>query len=272
MGHETAYDHPLPPPRGVNHEYGPRVHIVGDPYGLSRLERLCRRETVQPEFNQIVADLYRHMMTVVFNSVFPTRRIESATRMAEQHPGGVFAGSVIDDTTEVVCVDVARAGILPSQVCFDMCNALLDPARVRQDHVIMSRVTDDLGRVVGADISGSKIGGPIDGRVVLLPDPMGATGGSLAAAMTHYKGHHGHRPAALVTLNLVVTPEFIRTITGFHPEAQIFALRVDRGASPDDVLRTRLGERWSDESGLTDVQYIVPGGGGFGELMNNSWI
>jgi uracil phosphoribosyltransferase len=29
--------------------------------------------------------------------------------------------------------------------------------------------------------------------------------------------------------------------------------------------------RWSEESGLTDKQYIVPGGGGFGEIMNNAW-
>jgi uracil phosphoribosyltransferase len=38
------------------------------------------------------------------------------------------------------------------------------------------------------------------------------------------------------------------------------------------VLRRVPGERWDDESGLNDHQYIVPGGGGFGELMNNAYV
>ena len=32
------------------------------------------------------------------------------------------------------------------------------------------------------------------------------------------------------------------------------------------------GERWAEENGLNEVQYIVPGGGGFGELMNNAYV
>ena len=33
-----------------------------------------------------------------------------------------------------------------------------------------------------------------------------------------------------------------------------------------------VGERWSEERGLTDKHYIVPGGGGLGEVMNNSFV
>jgi tetratricopeptide (TPR) repeat protein len=50
------------------------------------------------------------------------------------------------------------------------------------------------------------------------------------------------------------------------------ALRLDRGMSPPEVLTTMPGERWAEESGLDERQYIIPGGGGFGELMNNSWV
>lgn len=272
MGRETAYDTPVPPAPGLGHDYGPQVHVLADPYALARLARLCSPEVVQPEFNGIVRELYQHLLVNALNRSFPTERIDSATRMAASHRGGVFSGTVIDRGTKVVCVDVARAGMLPSQVCFDLCNSLFDPAGVRQDHLIMSRVTDADGRVVGADISGSKIGGPIDDRYVLFPDPMGATGGSLAAAISLYKRDYGERPAAIITLNLIVTPEFVRAVTTTHPDVQIYALRVDRGASPDEVLRERLGARWDEESGLTDIHYIVPGGGGFGELMNNSWV
>ena len=42
--------------------------------------------------------------------------------------------------------------------------------------------------------------------------------------------------------------------------------------SPIDVLQTVPGTHWDKESGLNAHQYIVPGGGGFGELMNNALV
>ena len=38
---------------------------------------------------------------------------------------------------------------MPSQIVYDLLNHLLDPACVRQDHLFMSRTTDDDGRVNG---------------------------------------------------------------------------------------------------------------------------
>jgi uracil phosphoribosyltransferase len=32
------------------------------------------------------------------------------------------------------------------------------------------------------------------------------------------------------------------------------------------------GTFWDEERGLNEKQYIVPGGGGFGEIMNNSFV
>jgi hypothetical protein len=60
-------------------------------------------------------------------------------------------------------------------------------------------------------------------------------------------------------------------MTAEHPEVFIYAVRLDRGASPAEVLKEKPGVRWAEESGLTDMQYIVPGGGGFGEIMNNAF-
>jgi hypothetical protein len=36
------------------------------------------------------------------------------------------------------------------------------------------------------------------------------------------------------------------------------------------VLKTIPGTRIDEERGLTDTHYIVPGGGGFGEILNNA--
>jgi len=256
----------------LQHQYGERTHILGDPISLSLLARLCDARTVQPEFNRLIARAYEHLLAAVINHAFPRVSRRIPTRMTSVTPRAVLTGELLDPNTRVVCVDIARAGILPSQVCYDTCNAIFDPSAVRQDHLIMSRTTDADDHVTGAEIAGGKIGGPIDGRYVLFPDPMGATGTSLATAISHYKRIHGDSPAKLITLNLIVTPTFVRALRDAHPEVYIYALRLDRGMSSDEVLATELGERWSEESGLTPTDYIVPGGGGFGELMNNSYV
>ena len=52
----------------------------------------------------------------------------------------------------------------------------------------------------------------------------------------------------------------------------VYALRLDRGLSPPEVFGTVPGTLWEKERGLDDRQYIVPGGGGFGEIMNNAYV
>jgi uracil phosphoribosyltransferase len=136
----------------------------------------------------------------------------------------------------------------------------------------MSRTTNEAQQVSGALISGGKIGGPIGDRVVILPDPMGATGTSLVTAISHYKQQHPEAARKWITMNLIVTPEFIRAMHKAHPEVIIYALRLDRGMSPPDVLASVPGQFPDEESGLNDHDYIVPGGGGFGELMNNAFV
>jgi uracil phosphoribosyltransferase len=156
-------------------------------------------------------------------------------------------------------------------VCFDFLNKTLTPRLVRQDHVVMSRLTDAQGKVTGSHFGDSKIGGDVDGAFVLFPDPMGATGGSLSEAIRHYKTLVQGSAKKFITVNLIVTPEYLRRMTSDHPDVVVYALRLDRGASSPEVLSCKPGTRWSEESGLTDKQYIVPGGGGFGEIMNNAY-
>ena len=136
----------------------------------------------------------------------------------------------------------------------------------------MSRQTNDEGSVVGATWHDAKIGRDVGERFVLFPDPMGATGSSMASAVNLYKTALEGLPAKCVAMHLIVTPEYLRHVTKNHPEVKVYALRLDRGLSAPDVLATVPGTRWSDERGLTDNHYIVPGGGGLGEVMNNSYV
>ncbi len=255
----------------IEHLYGPNVHILSDPFLLSHLAFLCEQSTTQPAINSVVKDLYQYLIKAVLNGEFPRTHTTVKTRMIEHSPLGVWSGQVLDRNVKTVTVNIVRAGTLPSQVCFDYLNKTLDPQGVRQDHVLVSRVTDALEHVTGSHLGDSKIGGSIDDAMVLFPDPMGATGSSLAQVIEHYKRSVPGKARKFITVNLMITPEYIRRLHTEHPEAIIYALRLDRGASPAKILAETPGKHWNQESGLSDKQYILPGGGGFGEIMNNAY-
>ena len=256
----------------LEHRYGPNVHVVASPLRLAQLATLCAKETRQPQVNRLVRALYEDLVRAVIDAELPRRRVSVPTRMIDSSPQAIFEGEVTDRHVRAVTVNIARAGTIPSQVTYDLLNEVLEPSLVRQDHIIMSRMLGDREQVVGAGIGGMKIGGDVDGAFLLFPDPMGATGSSLATAIDTYKRDVPGTPRRIVNIHLIVTPEYLRTMTTRHPDVSVYALRLDRGMSPPDVLATVPGTRWEEERGLDDHQYIVPGGGGFGELMNNAYV
>ncbi|MBS2029480.1 MAG: uracil phosphoribosyltransferase [Deltaproteobacteria bacterium] len=256
----------------LEHKYGPNVHIVADPFMLTQLASLCAKETIQPEINRLVGALYGELARLVVSHAFPRVEVSVPTRMVDHTPQGIFHGQLIAKNTRAVVVNIARAGTLPSQVTYDLLNGILDPRLVRQDHIIMSRLLGESEQVVGAGIGGAKIGGDIDDAFVLFPDPMGATGGSLSTAIKTYKDKVQGTARKFVCINMIVTPEYLKRITTEHPDVLVYAIRIDRGLSPPEIFSTIPGTHWDKERGLSDKQYIVPGGGGFGEIMNNAYV
>ena len=262
---------PYHPPQ-MAHRYGDGVHILADPLALTLLARLSERGTVQPEVNRLVSELYAALLHAVIAAEFPRRTVSVATRMIDVTPAGVWTGELIAPGTPAVCVALARAGLLPSQVAFDFLNQVLDPASVRQDHLSLGRTVDAQGAVTGAGLHASKIGGTVDHAMMLIPDPMGATGSTVSKVLHHYRDEQRGTPAKVIAVHLIITPEYLRHVRATHPEVIVYALRLDRGLSAPEVLGSVPGERWAEERGLTDHQYIVPGAGGLGEVMNNAWV
>lgn len=258
---------------GLEHDYGSGVHLCRDAYLQTLLARLCAKETVQPQVNWLVGELYRSLTQLVLAAEFPRRRVEVPTRMVQTTPRGVYVGEVIEPQTRAVVVDIARAGMLPSAVVYDQLNYVLKPGGVRQDHVVASRTTDETtGSVTGVAMSKSKVAGDAAGAMLLLPDPMGATGSSMVATVDLYTQAGMEQPAKLILMHLIVTPQYLKRVLSRFPTAKVYAVRLDRGMSDPDLLTTRLGSRWDEEDGLDDHQYIVPGGGGFGEILNNAYV
>jgi uracil phosphoribosyltransferase len=256
----------------IAHRYGPSVHILANPYLLSQLAQLCAKDTIQPAINRLVVDLYGRLLEDVINAEFPRVLADVPTRMIDVTPAGVYHGQVLDRSARAVTVNIARAGAIPSQTVYDLLNVALDPRRVRQDHIVMSRMLGADEQVVGAGIGGMKIGGDVEDAFLLFPDPMGATGSSLSEAIHTYKQKVRGTPRRIINMHLVVTPEYLLTMSREHPEVVVYAVRLDRGLSAPEILETVPGTRWEEERGLTDHQYIVPGGGGFGEIMNNAYV
>jgi len=255
----------------IEHRYGANVHLLADPVALALLARVVAKGTVQPEVNRLLVELYRILVSVAMAAGFPRRRLEVPTRMIEKTAEGVWRGEAIDPASRVVVAAIARGGLLPSQVVFDFLHHLLEPGGIRTDHLALGRAVDAAGRVTGADLASAKIGGPVDGAFLLIPDPMGATGSTIVRVLDHYAANHG-RALTAIALHLIVTPEYLRRVRDKHPELIVWALRLDRGLSPPEILDTIPGERWSEERGLDDHDYIVPGAGGLGEVITNSWV
>ena len=130
---------------------------------------------------------------------------------------------------------------MPSQVVYDLMNEVLDPALVRQDHLFMSRQTNEQGEVIGATWHDAKIGRDVEDRYVLFPDPMGATGSSMVSAVKYYQTALVGRPAKCIAMHLIVTPEYLRRVHADHPDLVVYALRLDRGLSPRARAAHRAG-------------------------------
>lgn len=255
----------------LEHLYGENYNILNDVFLHTHLANLCKEKTKQPIINYIVADLYSYLIKEVINNEFPTKQDTVRTRMADLDQRGFWRGEVIETETRSIVVDIARAGTLPGETCFKILNQTLNPDLVRQDHLYMARKTNEENQVIGVEWTGSKIGGDKDQAIVIIPDPMGATGGSISSAIKHYKEAIAGKEIKFITMHLIVTPDYIKRLKAEHPEAKVYALRLDRGASSQKALDAIPGKYIEEESGLTNTQYIIPGAGGLGEIMNNSF-
>ena len=258
-------------PNEVKHKYGDKVHLISSPLMLSLLAKLGHPATHQPQINELVSMLYSYLMDTVIDDLFPRKVASLDTRMKATHPEASYEGQIIDPQTPCVSVDLARAGTYPSHLCYNKLNYLMNPELVRQDHFYVGRKTNAQNEVIGVDVSGSKIGGGVDNAIVLFPDPMGATGSTIVQAYNHYKKEVGGKAKILVAMHLIITPEYLKKVTAACPDLHIFALRLDRGLSSNEILALEPGTRWDEEKGLNNHQYIVPGAGGLGEILNNSY-
>lgn len=254
------------------HHYGSQVHLIQNSFLSGVLAKLCSPETAQPEINRLVELLYTHLISFSVFNEFEQEDFSQATRMTNMHPNALLQGRRLQQKQKVVCVNLARAGTYPSHICYDFLHYALPASHLRQDHIFAARMTDLQDQVTGTSLGGAKIGGDVKDCHVIFPDPMGATGNTIVSAIEHYKKKILGPARKYLALHLIVTPEYLKRVLTAHPDVSIYALRLDRGLSSEAILKAPLGKFWDQEKGLNAKDYIVPGGGGFGEIMNNSYV
>lgn len=275
---DTQWNHKDPEnPLEISHEYGRNVHVLNDNLLLLLLARMGHPDTDQYTARRLAAKAYELLMGHVVGWEFPHPPIEVPTRMQKVVGDYGFYRGPAANIENVVVVSIERAGAIPTDSIVDLLT-LATGGNIRRDSVTAERTTDAGGHVTGCKISGAKIGGPVEGATVIIPDVMAATGGTIEAVVELYTGKRlipGTRkrldapPKRIVAMHLIAAPEYLRTVPGKFSDVGIYVARVDRGLSEKWVLQERLGAvAPAFERGLTNNGYIVPGAGGMGEMLS----
>lgn len=258
-------------PRGAGHLYGDRVRLLSDAWTAAAIAKMSAADCSHTDLVHLVRAITTRLATEAFGHELPSAERSVQTRMSEKHgSAATWRGEALDRDARIVVIDVIRGGIVPAQTCFELLSLVHPIESLRLDHLSMQRVAGDDGRVDRVDLTGSKVGGSIEGATLVVPDPMGATGATILRALEHLRAEYGD-PRRLVLIPMICTPEFLRATLDLDLDVVIYTARIDRGMSPPDVLRELPGARWDEESGLDADDYIVPGAGGVGEILNNSW-
>jgi uracil phosphoribosyltransferase len=274
-------------PFELDHHYGDTVHVLNDPALLTLIARAGFPGTEQHILRQAIGTFYKQAFGYLAGRELGQKNVAIDTNMkANAGDRGVYRGPVLDLSRELVLVSIERGGAKPTQDLADYVS-LATGASVRIDSVTAERQTDDQGKVIGCSVSGSKISGPVDGKILIFPDPMGATGRTIDNVTKIYRGDVPLTDAngeeyclggadKMIALHLIVAPEYLAHMRAECPDVVIYAGRVDRGLSSERALRSKLGsypahgtdDRRDLERGLNDVHYIVPGAGGIGEGLS----
>lgn len=84
-----------------------------------------------------------------------------------------------------------------------------------------------------------KLPTPIDERVILVTDPMLATGGSAIAAIDFIKGYGGRK---IKFMSVIAAPEGLSKLADAHPDVQIYVGHLDRCLNENAYICPGLGD------------------------------
>jgi len=181
---------------------------------------LRRTETDTKEFRQTLEEI-AGLMAYEITRDLPVKQITVQTPMA--------SCTTQELANDIVLIPVLRAGL----GMVNGISALIPSARV--GHIGIYRDHETLQ----PNTYYSKIPENISEAVVMVLDPMLATGGSASAAISFLK----ERGAVNIKLVCIIgAPEGVKRITGDHPDVQIYLAGLDEKLNPDGYIVPGLGD------------------------------
>lgn len=200
------------------------LHVVDHPLAHSLLTALRDRSTPPPLF-RVLSKRLALVLCIEATRGIATEPVEVET------PIKTTTGRRI--ATTIVAVPILRAGLGMLEAVTELFpEVLVGYIGLERDHATFE-----------PSLYYSKVP-PLDGRLVLLLDPMLATGGSATAACTALF-QAGAEAVSLVSV--VSAPEGVNHLTVAHPTVDIYTAALDEG--------------------LNEHAYIVPGLGDFGDRL-----
>ena len=202
------------------------LHIVNHPLVAHKLSIMRNQKTGSKDFRELLEEISM-LMGYELTRDLPLEPVEIETPLARMQASTISG-------KKLAIVPILRAGL----GMVDGLLRLLPVAKV--GHIGLYRDPDTHLPVEYY----CKLPPDIGERRVILADPMLATGGSAADAMTLLK-QHGCRKIRFMCL--VAAPEGVRRVQSEHPDVDIFTAALDQG--------------------LNDHAYIVPGLGDAGDRI-----
>ena len=187
-----------------------------------KLTMMRKKTTGTKDFRELLEEISM-LMTYEITRDFPLKDVEIETPVAK------CVGKELADTRKVCVVPILRAGLgLQSGVV-----NMIPAAKI--GHIGLYRDPETLKPVEYY----CKMPSDIAERTMLVVDPMLATGGSAAAAITMLKEKGAKK---LILMCLVAAPEGVKVINDEHPDVPVYVASVDEKLNEHGYIVPGLGD------------------------------
>jgi uracil phosphoribosyltransferase len=199
----------------------PNLTVIDHPLVRHKLTVLRDRETSKKKFKEIVDEISMLMAYEVTKDL-PMEEVQIETPLESSLQERISG-------KKLTVVPILRAGLGMVEGVV----RLVPAARV--GHIGLYR---DHGSLMPVDYY-FKIPPEPASREFIVLDPMLATGGSAAAAVSSLKAEGATR---IQFVCLVAAPEGVQAMLDAHPDVRIFAAALDRGLDENGYIRPGLGD------------------------------
>jgi len=206
-----------------------RVRTVLHPYVQYLLTKLRDRNTGRADFRQTMKALGTFMAYEVLAETKP-ERVKVVTPLGQE-----AEGTMLPVLEEAVLVSVLRASM-------PMLEGMLEVFRSSQvGFVVARRYEAENGFVEDIDAQVHYVNLPdIEGRTVIVVDPMLATGSTLKKVLSKVLSFG--RPSRILVVSAIATSYGISRVLGTVPDATLYVASIDEGLDQKGYILPGLGD------------------------------